>query len=140
MKITKAAVDLSIIVRDIDKALKFYRDVLGFPVNRVDTVPQDLGKRLLFSTTGCRIHRLYAGDTEIKLIEFDNPPESDLCPIESRSGIRYFTLSIADFLETYIDLQFRGVKFLSEPVQAKDGRFLIFLQDPDGNYIELEGR
>jgi lactoylglutathione lyase len=140
MKITKAAVDFSIIVRDIDKALEFYRDILGFLENRVDTVPQILGEKLLFSTEECRIHRLFAGDTEIKLIEFDNPPESDICQIENRSGIRYFTLSIADFQKTYNELQSKGVKFLSKPVQVKDGRFLVFLQDPDGNYIEFEGR
>jgi len=140
MKITKAAVDFSIIVRDIDKALEFYRDILGFPENRVDKVPLNLAEKLGFSTKECRIHRLYAGDTEIKLIEFDNPPDPDLCEIENRSGIRYFTLAIDEFQKTYKNLQAQGVRFLSKPVQIKDGRYLVFLQDPDGNYIEFEGR
>ncbi len=140
MEITKAAVDLSIIVRDIDKALEFYRDILGFPENRVDKVPLNLAEKLGFSAKECRIHRLYAGDTEIKLIEFDNPPDLDFCEIENCSGIRYFTLSIDESQQTYKNLPAQVVRFISQPVQIKDSRYLVFLQDPDGNYIEFKGR
>ena len=140
MKLTKNAVDIGLIVTDIDKVLEFYRDILGFTERRVDTVSLKLGRNLSFSTTECRIHRLYAGEAEIKLIEFDKPPVTDIGTIEEHSGFRYFTLSINSFEDTYQELLSRGVKFLSKPVQVKDGRFLVFLQDPDGNYIEFEGR
>lgn len=103
-------------VKDIDRAVGFYRDVLGM--------------KFLFQFPGmaffdCGGIRLYLGVAE--------KPEFD------RTSIIYYRVpSMADAVEV---LKGRGVEFVGEPHKThEDARHELWLaafRDPDGNYLEL---
>ncbi len=103
-------------VKDVDRAVHFYRDVLGM--------------RFLFQFPGmaffdCGGVRLYLGVPE--------KPEFD------RSSIIYYRVpSIGLAVEA---LKGRGVEFVTEPRKThEDARhelWLAFFRDPDGNHLAL---
>ena len=65
LQLTKESIDLGIVVRDIDAALAFYRDVLGFEPAGDSAMPG-----------GAHMHRLMCGTSMIKLLHFDPAPEA----------------------------------------------------------------
>ena len=105
-------------VTDVDRAVEFYRDVLGVPfLFRVPRRPM-----AFFDCDGVR---LYIGE-----------PEAE----EYRTrGMVYFTVPDVD--ETYGALSERGVAFLDAPhVVHRDDHTEIrmaFFRDPDGNNLAV---
>ena len=105
-------------VTDIDRAVAFYRDVLGVPF--LFQVP---GQPMAFFD--CDGVRLYLG-----------VPESE----EFRSrGVLYFT--VGDIAEAHRVLAARGVTFRDEPhlvhrTESTELR-MAFFTDPDGNNLAL---
>lgn len=105
-------------VTDVDRAVAFYRDVLGVPfLFRVQGQPM-----AFFDCDGVR---LYLG-----------VPESD----EFRSrGVLYFT--VEDIAEAYTVLAERGVAFRDEPHLVhraeRSELWMAFFTDPDGNNLAL---
>lgn len=105
-------------VDDLDKAIAFYRDVLGLRfLFRVD------GQEMAFFD--CDGVRLYLGI-----------PESE----EYRSrGMVYF--SVPDIDEAFRAISDRGVEFVDEPhLIAREGDWqlrMAFFRDPDGNNLAL---
>jgi catechol 2,3-dioxygenase-like lactoylglutathione lyase family enzyme len=105
-------------VTDVDRAVAFYRDLLGLPfLFRVAGQPM-----AFFDCDGVR---LYLG-----------VPESEA--FRAR-GMLYF--SVPDVDEAYAELTARGVPFLDGPhVVHRDERSEIrmaFFTDPDGNNLAL---
>jgi len=105
-------------VTDVDRAVAFYRDVLGITfLFRVQGQPM-----AFFDCDGVR---LYLG-----------VPEAD----EFRSrGVLYFT--VEDIAEAHRVLAERGVEFRDEPhlVHRAEGSelWMAFFTDPDGNNLAL---
>lgn len=105
-------------VTDVDRAVAFYRDVLGITFQfRVQGQPM-----AFFDCDGVR---LYLG-----------VPEAD----EFRSrGVLYFT--VEDIAEAHRVLAERGVEFRDEPhlVHRAEGSelWMAFFTDPDGNNLAL---
>lgn len=109
---------IHVTVTDVDRAVAFYRDVLGIPF--LFRVP---GQPMAFFD--CDGIRLYLGT-----------PESD----EFRSrGLLYF--SVEDIVEAHRVLVERGVAFRDEPhlIHRTDTSELrmAFFTDPDGNNLAL---
>jgi catechol 2,3-dioxygenase-like lactoylglutathione lyase family enzyme len=105
-------------VADVDRAVAFYRDVLGIPF--LFRVP---GQPMAFFD--CAGTRLYLG-----------VPESEA--YRSR-GMLYFT--VADIDQAYETLRGRGVEFQHGPhVVHRTGASVLrmaFFSDPDGNNLAL---
>jgi predicted enzyme related to lactoylglutathione lyase len=105
-------------VADVDRAVAFYRDVLGIP--------------FMFRVPGQSMAFLNCGGTRLYL----GVPESE----EYRSrAMLYFT--VADVDEAYETLAGRGVEFLGPPhavhrSEATELR-MAFFRDPDGNNLAL---
>ena len=105
-------------VDDVDRAVAFYRDLLGLPL--LFQVP---GQPMAFFD--CGGVRLYLG-----------VPESE----EYRSrGMLYFTVDDLD--EAYETLRGRGVEFASPPHPVHRDEHtelrMAFFADPDGNNLAL---
>ena len=114
-------------VRELPRALAFYRDVLGCALERQQ--PE-------FGLT-----QLRAGSSLIDLVTFDGAPAA-APPGESRN-LEHFCLTLAPFDEPLVLawLRSRGVA-VEEPATRYgaqgDGRS-FYIVDPDGNRIELKG-
>ena len=129
-----------IVVRDLNKAIEFYRDVMGLRliVERERTggpISQVLG----YDDTYLKIGNLAVADGHVlELIEYLNPT-AGARPTDERSvvGGSHLAFEVDDIEVTFRDLTNRGAKKLNPPVEVAPGRKVCYLQDPEGNWIEL---
>lgn len=107
-------------VRDLARSLAFYRDVLGFePIPRPDL--------------GVPGAWLRAGDAEVHLIVFVGVPPADApFPVLSPAA-HHVAFRIADY-QTAVD-RLRAHDL--EVIETGPGGGQMWVQDPDGNVIEL---
>ena len=124
-------------VADLDRAVEFYRDTLGFELLSEFTVSGDS-----FATgvgvpnaTGDFAH-LDADGVRIELIEYD--PEGEACTAESvnQRGAKHMGFEVDDVAAFYERLP-ADVETLSEPQTTSSGAQILFVRDPEGNLIEI---
>jgi lactoylglutathione lyase len=150
--IANATIDLGVVVSDIDKAVKWYTDVVGFnPVTEFG-VPGDFAKQVgLTNSIPAHIHVLALGDgpgaTKVKLMQFKQAPGAriDQTYFHSTYGFRYLTIFVKDMPTAMARAAKHGAKPISgdaitipESV-APGGNQIAVLRDPDGNFVELVG-
>ena len=131
---------VGIMVSDMEKSLKFYRDLLGLKVKSlVDEEGEFLDNMLAHENVKNKVAKLYAknGNALIELIDsrsYANKKDRDFFTI----GASHFALTVDDLEKTYDYLVKNGVKFTAPPQQTPD-RFakVTFCEDPDGTPIEL---
>ena len=131
---------MGIVVSDMEKSLKFYRDLLGLKVKSlVDEEGEFLDNMLARENVKNKVAKLYAknGNTLVELIDsksYGNKKDRDFFTI----GASHFALTVDNLDETYDYLIKNGVKFTAPPQQTPD-RFakVTFCEDPDGTPIEL---
>ena len=129
-----------IVVEDMERALVFYRDVLGLQVlgrrerdgGPISDVVGDEDCHLTIADVG-------AGDgCVLGLIQYINPGPGRR-PTEERSvlGGSHVAFNVEDISRTYEDLLRGGAQSLNAPVEVAAGKTVCYLQDPEGNWIEL---
>ena len=129
VKLAKSAIDLGIIIRDSERSLAFYRDLLGF--EHVADVPMPLGG-------GGTMHRLNCGDTLVKLVKYDEVPERDGSGgITAATGLRYFTMIVSNLAEIMAELEAAGVPVAVPITEVRPGVTIGMVEDPDGNWVEF---
>jgi len=144
-------IDLGVVVSDINKSLKFYKDVIGFEEIEGFSVPggfcADTG---LSNNLPLDIHVLVLGKgekaTKLKLMQLKTSPGArvDNTFIHSSYGFRYLTLSVKDVKAALVRAEKAGAKPIAKcpvplPAGFPDGLALANFRDPDGNLIELVG-
>ena len=89
VELAKQAIDLGIVIRDSERSLAFYRDVLGLEHVMDSPMP------------GGTMHRMACGDTVVKLVLLDKQPEASNPPggLAGASGYRYFTMIVSNLAE-----------------------------------------
>jgi methylmalonyl-CoA/ethylmalonyl-CoA epimerase len=104
---------VAVVVRDIEAALGFYRDILGLPLELVEEVPRDR----------VRIAFLPVGETKIELV----------CPTDDTTGVARFLaskgegfhhvcLEVADLAAELTRLGIEGVELIdSAPRRGAEG-------------------
>lgn len=142
------AVDsVSINVSDLDRSVRFYKDVLGFsPIAEREVAGEAYEQ--LYGVFGVRVRiaRLRLGDEAIELTEFLAPrgrPE----PPDSHSNDRWFqhaAIIVSDMDQAYARLrQFKVEQASSGPQRLPDwnpnagGIEAYYFRDPDGNFLEI---
>ena len=113
-------------VRDIEKSVHFYRDILGFkPVEGVS----DRQGAALFSS----------GRTHHELLLIEVGPTAPLPPRGRRAGLYHIGLKIGDTLDELraakAELQAAGVTIVGQSDHNVSKS--LYLLDPDGNEIEV---
>lgn len=115
-----------LVVSDMDRALSFYRDVLGAQVYReyggTSSVLRFLGSWLLLVTGG--------GPTA------DKPDVSFAPPGDPRRVAHSMTIRVPDCQDAYEILKSRGAAFLTPPYDW-GGEVRCFFRDPDGHLLEI---
>src|SRR5271167_2572537 len=111
------------IVDDVDAAVEFYTEALGFEVR------QQFGPAMAI---------LARGDLDLWVA---GPPASASRPMPDGSrpapgGWNRFVVEVADLPALVASLRERGVKFRNEIIAGPGGR-QILCEDPSGNAIEL---
>ena len=123
---------VAIIVRNIEQALAFYRDILGITPREIKEVPTEQ-VRIAFLPMGG------PGGSEIELIEPTNPDSSLARFLEKRGeGLHHICLQVDDIDAALADMQAKGAPVLDkQPRLAAEGR-AIFLHPRGTNGVLLE--
>jgi catechol 2,3-dioxygenase-like lactoylglutathione lyase family enzyme len=126
-------------VSSLDRALAFYRDVLGMQVvaegvldERYDAITDLTGVR-------CKGVMLRIGTLQIELFEFANPrpkPGDRDRPVCDH-GITHIAIQVTDIEQVYKRLTAAGVTFHCPPQKFSSGNKATYGRDPDGNVFEL---
>jgi catechol 2,3-dioxygenase-like lactoylglutathione lyase family enzyme len=120
-------------VRDIDRALKFYTEVLGLRGERIDEFRA--GK---VGFPSVRIN----GETIIDLFPRESPAASDAPESKTAGNLNHFCLVVgaADFAEIVAYLKEHGVGVHQGPISrwgARGQATSVYFFDPDRNEIEI---
>ena len=123
---------VAIIVRNIEQALSFYRDVLGITPSEIKEVPTEQ-VRIAFLPLGG------PGGSQIELIEPTTPDSSLMKFLERRGeGLHHIALEVDDITLALQELQALGAPVLDkQPRVAVEGR-AIFLHPKGTNGVLLE--
>jgi len=123
---------VAIIVRNIEQALAFYRDILGLSPREIKEVP-DERVRIAFLPMGG------PGGSEIELIEPTDSGSSLSRFLEKRGeGLHHICLQVEDIEAALQEMQAKGAMVLdTEPRMAAEGR-AIFLHPRSTHGVLLE--
>lgn len=111
---------IGVLVADTDRALAFYRDVLGL---RVDLARPDLGYPGAWLALGAQ---------QIHLLELPNPDPAEGRPTHAGRD-RHGALHVDDLAELKDRLERAGIAYTT----SRSGRRALFCRDPDGNGWEF---
>jgi catechol 2,3-dioxygenase-like lactoylglutathione lyase family enzyme len=126
---------------DLDRALRFYRDLLGFEEvfsAAWEVGSEDIDKIVGLKDSSARVVMLKAGNACIELFQYETPRPK---PGEARRpvcdhGITHLCLQVTDIDAEYERLKAAGMLFHCLP-QAQSGLRVTYGRDPDGNVVEL---
>jgi catechol 2,3-dioxygenase-like lactoylglutathione lyase family enzyme len=117
-------------VADLDSALRFYTEVLGATLEKVQE--------------GIGLYQLRAGSSLIDLVPVDGPlgRMGGSCPVREGRNVDHVCFRVLPWDEAAIlaDLAVHGIEAEVERRYGAEGEGpSIYLTDPDGNGLELKG-
>jgi catechol 2,3-dioxygenase-like lactoylglutathione lyase family enzyme len=128
------------VVSDLEKAVDFYRDGAGLQVQSryerigaaIEQVVGHEDAHLLIAVLGL------GGEHLLELIQYVSPPPADR-PTAERAvlGAAHLAFLVDDIEGTLDALASNGARTMNPPAEVAPGRTACYLQDPDGNWIEL---
>ncbi len=120
------AVTVLRVVADLDRAVHFYRDVLGASLYR-----EYGGSSAVFSFAGAWLLLVTGGDPtpDKPSVRFATPSDPDTVSTE-------LTIRVPDCRAAYETLRERGAEFLTPPYDW-GAEIRCFFRDPDGHLLEI---
>lgn len=116
----KAIHHVSFIVKNTERALEFYRDLLGL---ECDSSRPELGYPGAW---------LFVAGQQIHLLELSNPD-----PVDDRPAHGGRDRHVAFFITSVAELKARLQQHKIDFTESRSGRAAIFCRDPDGNALEF---
>ena len=111
-------------VRDLERAIEFYRDTLGLP--------------LLYAAPEFHYAAFDAGGTRLSLASSRDEGENAI-----KHGLPHgntgIGLVVPDVDAAYAELAAKGVEFTLKPAKQPWGGYMGMFADPDGNVFYLDG-
>jgi lactoylglutathione lyase len=112
-------------VKDLDESLEFYCGKLG--LKEAFRLNHENGELML----------VYLKVVEGQFIELfpggiDKGKDED-----ERIGFKHLCLHVDDIFATLEELKKRGLEIKGQPMMGADGNYQYWIEDPDGNRIEL---
>mgnify|MGYP001258568735 FL=1 len=127
----KATLDhIGIAVEDLEEALAFYRDALGFNVDVTEEV----------ASQAVRAHFLNVGPATLELLEATSP-QSPVARFISRrgAGLHHITLRVDDIDEALTQLRANGVQLIDEtPRDGAEGALVAFIHPSSTHGVLIE--
>ncbi len=137
---------IGITVRDMDKAIHFYRDVLGLKLIGDITFAGEEAD-ILIGESNVKLRAVYLRSQEdrksppIELLHFVEPvAKGEPYAGVANPGITEVAFWVKDIEQTYKELREKGVRFYSAPQLFETDEYKIkavYFRDPDGTTLEL---
>ena len=133
---------IGICVSDLERSLRFYRDLLGFKyISELEVAGEPSDTLLELRDVKLRAVYLERDGTRIELLHYTSPgSEGDGAPTPmNRLGLTHLSLRVDDLEGLLKQLEKAGVRSL-KATNVYNPRFqagAIFITDPDGTRIEL---
>jgi len=135
--------NFSHVVRDMDRAVAFYRDVLGLEVGASQPFSPNPAIMRLGNTPGAQSKmvqlRVPGSTMGVELLEYKDIERRVQTPRFFDPGAANMALRVRDLAPILAKLPGSGAKIITEggqPATVNNGKF-VFLQDPDGFVVEL---
>jgi lactoylglutathione lyase len=116
---------VAIKVTDLDRTLDFYINKLGFP--EMMRLHNDKGEVWL----------VYLRITDDQYLEVFPGAENDRAPGWNANGMNHMCLAVDDIEALVKEIEAVGIPLLLPLKVALDGNKQVWIEDPDGNRIEL---
>jgi len=120
---------VAILVKDIEAALKFWRDDLGLPLDHVEDVPSQASK----------VAFMPVGEGEVELVEPTDPDSGLAKLLEKRGeGMHHLCMEVDDIEMMLSDLKQKGVRLINEEPIALAGRKMAFIHPKSASGVLVE--
>lgn len=128
---------VGITVSDLDRAVKFYRDVLGLEVlNRFSVGGEAFARGVGIDGASAEFAHLDADGARVELVEYDPEGEDATGDELNQPGANHLGLAVDDLDSFYGNLP-DDAETISEPQTTESGTRILFVRDPERNLIEL---
>lgn len=127
-QLSKQRIDVGMVATDLDGALRFYRDLLGFEEAGEVDIPGV-----------CHIRRLRCGETIFRIVVPATPPTqaANTGNYDAETGLRYITLMVSNLTEIVAAAEGAGYPVPFPPKQLRPGVCSAQIADGQGITVEL---
>jgi catechol 2,3-dioxygenase-like lactoylglutathione lyase family enzyme len=116
----------SIVVRDLDQIVCFFRDLLGltdiWPIYEYEGQKLDDSIGLPGAHAHCRIAKIEVGEVILEFMQYIYPPGRELKGNPNDVGIPHIAFEVDDLEDMYKTLKQQGVSFKSTPLALTNSR------------------
>jgi catechol 2,3-dioxygenase-like lactoylglutathione lyase family enzyme len=130
---------VAISVKDMDKVIAFYRDVIGMEKVFDRTFDEPMARLIGTEGTVVRIVHMKLDDSVIELFDYQHPEGREPRPDHSQAdyGLTHIGFMVEDFWGTYEHLKEHGVKFLGEAIEIRPGVFVAYFRGAEYEVCEI---
>lgn len=128
------------VVKDLDKSITFYRDIMGLELTSTyEREGEPISQVVGYKSAHLKIAILSIEDGhKLELIQYVYPSGSESVELERNAlGSTHLAFNVENIDETSRELVRQGAIKLNPPVAVAPGKIACYMQDPDGNWIEL---
>jgi lactoylglutathione lyase len=111
-------------VKDLDRSLDFYVGKLGF-------------KRMFHLDRDGRLWLLYLRINDTQFLEIFPEAVGDRAPPREANGLNHVCLEVSSIDSAVAELKAAEVTLMRDKQMGADGNWQAWIEDPDGNRIEL---
>jgi catechol 2,3-dioxygenase-like lactoylglutathione lyase family enzyme len=123
-------------VADLERAVTFYRDALGFDVlDRFTVDGEAFATGVGVDDAAAQFVHLDAGSVRLELVEYEPEGAAHTDDI-NQPGTAHVGIAVDDVDAVYDSLP-ADVETLSAPQTTATGTRILFVRDPAGNLVEL---
>ncbi|MFC1738909.1 VOC family protein [Planctomycetota bacterium] len=130
---------MAISVKDMEKVINFYRDVIGMDKVFDREFDTSMAKLIGVKGTQVRIVHMKLGESIVELFDYKYPKSREPMPNLQQSdyGLIHIGFIVEDFWGTYQYLLDHDVKFLGEPIEIRPGVFVGYFHGAEYEVCEI---
>ncbi len=128
-----------LIVGNLERSLRFYRDILGLRVSKILTIEgKELQKLFKLKKAKLTYAKLYAPDQSKRSLPVFELHYWHIPPRRPQRGFSHISFTVDNLSREYKRLKKLGVRFVSKPKKVTYSQSRIcFAYDPDRHLIEF---